>query len=78
MKPYLNPLNNKTSERVKRALNLDDKTVDTLMKFNITQICGAEKHLDEVKEELQNWINKRNNIDDYCISEIRESLKGDK
>ena len=75
MKPYLNPLNNKTRDRVKKALKLDDKTTDELMKYNIKQICEAEKHLDEVKKELDVWVHRKNNLDEFCLSEIEESLK---
>ena len=75
MKPHLNPLNEKTRDRVKKALKLDDKTVDELMKYNIKQICEAEKHLKDVKADLAEWVKHKNNLDDYCLSEIETSIK---
>ena len=75
MKPYLNPLNEKTPEKVKKALKLDDKTVEILMKYTIKQICKAEKHLDESKDELTAWEDRKINIDTYCLSEIESSIK---
>ena len=78
MKPYLNPMNEKTPERVKKALKLDDKTVEELMKYTIKQICLAEKNLQNVKDELTDWTDKKNHLDKFCLDEIENSLRKEK
>lgn len=75
MKPYLNPLDEKTPERIKKGLKLDDKTVNELIKYNIKQICTAEAHLEDSKKELKDWGNKKSNLDEFCIKEIENGLK---
>jgi hypothetical protein len=75
MKPYLNPLNDKTRDRVKKKLGISDALTDTLMQYNIKQICNAEKKLQDVEDELKVTENNLNNLDDFCIKEIIDSLK---
>jgi len=76
IKPYLNPLDEHTAERVMKKCKLDDKTVDSLLKYTIKQICSAEAHLDESKNTLKDLNSKKTHIDDFCLCEIEESLKG--
>lgn len=74
MKPYLNPLNSKTRDRVKTKLNISDELVDKLMQYNIKQVSNAESKLKDVEAELKVTENNLNNIDSFCIKEIEDSL----
>lgn len=75
IKPYLNPLNEKTPKRIMDKCNLDEKTVEALLKYTIKQICTAEAHLEDSKKELKSLKHKKGHIDEFCLDEIEESLK---
>ena len=75
IKPYLNPLNEDTPKRIMDKCNLDEKTVESLLKYTIKQICTAEKHLDDSKNELKELNSKKSNLDQFCLKEIADSLK---
>lgn len=75
MRPYLNPLNDKTRDKVKSNLGISDELTDKLMQYNIKQICSAEKHLSDVETELKTTQNNLSNIDKFCVSEIEDCLK---
>jgi len=75
MKPYLNPLNDKTRDRVKKKLGISDELTDTLMQYNLKQICNAEKKLQSVEDELKETQNNLTNLDSFCVNEIVDSLK---
>ena len=74
MKPHLNPLNDKTRDRVKKKLNISDELTDKLMQYNIKQICSAEKHLQDVEKDLKTTQSNLTNLDNFCVSEIENSL----
>jgi len=73
IKPYLNPLNEKTPKRIMDKCNLDEKTVESLLKYTIKQICTAEAHLEDSKKELKSLKHKKGHIDEFCLDEIEES-----
>ncbi len=75
MKPHLNPMNDKTRDRVKKKLGISDELTDKLMQYNIKQICNAEKKLQDTEDELKATENNLNHLDSFCISEIEECLK---
>ena len=77
IKPYLNPLDDKTPKRIMDKCNLSKETVENLLKYTIKQICTAESHLNDSKKELKNWNKKKTCIDTFCLEEIESSLKED-
>ena len=74
VKPYLNPLNEETQDRVVKNLNISDEVASKLLRHSVKQICESEKKVLELESNLKEIKQKRDNLDKFCLKEIKEAI----
>lgn len=74
IKPYLNPYDENTAKRLSNKVDISIEKANELMKNSIKTICDASKNLSTLENQLKDVVKKQNNIDKFCLKEIRDSL----
>jgi len=72
IKKYLNPLNNKTIEKIITNEKYEEKEVKRLLNYSVDTFCKTDALIAETKKQLAIITNDIKNIDDFCLKLYKE------
>lgn len=72
IKKYLNPLNEKTTQKIIDNEKLEEKEVRKLLNHSVDTFCKADELIHDTNKQLLSIVDKINNIDNFCLNLYEE------